>query len=226
MWMNGDELKALEPQQERSRATRRRILAATNHLLRTRPFGSLSVQEIATAADCSIGAFYGRFRGKDDLLLPLLERHHLGTQRGLRRAMSSAGWRSMSLEQRLEWITRMTVWTFRSRRWLIRAIAVFIRQDDEKLTGPQHDRRAALARSARGLLTDFVDEIDHADREGAIEFALFLISTLCRERVLFGELSEREWSSSGDDAIVTEVSRAAQAYLTAGVAVRGMWLGA
>lgn len=226
MWMNSDELRALEPQQERSRATRRRILATTNHLLRTRSFASLSVQEIAAASGGSIGAFYGRFRGKDDLLEPLHDRHYRGMLRVLRRAMASPDWKSMSLEARLEWITRMAVWAFRSRRWLIRALAVFVRQDDKKLTGPQFARRSEFSRNARLLLADFGDEIAHVDREGAIDFALFLISTLCRERVLFGELSEREWVVEGDDAIVTEVARAAYTHLTAESSARGMWLGA
>jgi len=224
--MNAEDLGALEPRQGRSRATRRRILVAANHLLRTRPFGTLSVQEIANAADCSIGAFYGRFRGKDDLIAPLMDRHYRGLQRGLRRAMASPGWDSMSLDDRLEWITRMTVWAFRSRRWLIRAVALFLRQEGTPLTTSQFTRRDEFARFARGLLTDFADEIGHVELENAIDFALFLITTVCRERVLFSELWEREWAVEGDDAIVTEVARAAKSYLTTTTGVRGMWLGA
>ncbi|MBX3381069.1 MAG: TetR/AcrR family transcriptional regulator [Phycisphaeraceae bacterium] len=226
MWANAEELKELQPRQQRSRETRRRILTAANTLLRTRPFGTLSVQEIATAAGCSIGAFYGRFRGKDDLLAPLLDRHNRSILRGLRWAKAAPGWQAMSLEERLEWITRMTVWTFRSRRWLIRALAMYVRQDSEHVTGIDHGWRAGFARCARSLLIDFGDQIAHADRDGAIDFALFLISTLCRERVLFGELSEREWVIEGDDALVSEVSRAACSYLKGSESLRGCWLGA
>ncbi|MGH7242845.1 MAG: TetR/AcrR family transcriptional regulator [Phycisphaerales bacterium] len=232
MWMNADEVEALEPRQERSRATRRRILAAANQLLRKRPFATLSVQEIATESGCSIGAFYGRFRGKDDLLAPLLNRHYRVTQRGLRRAMASPGWRSMSLQERLEWITRMTVWTFRSRRWLIRALAVYLRQDANQLTDSDRSLRNDFARRSRGLLSDFSSEINHANQDAALDFALFLITTLCRERVLFGELSEHEWSAEGDDAVITEVVSAAHAYLTngaggmSGLSTQGIWLGA
>ena len=44
--------------QERSRATRDRLLAAGFGLVETRDFDALSVAEIAAAAGCSVGAFY------------------------------------------------------------------------------------------------------------------------------------------------------------------------
>lgn len=208
-------ISELEPRQARSRATRRRILAAANHLLRARSFESLSVQEIATAAGCSIGAFYGRFRGKDELLEPLLDRHDRGIDRWIRRALASAEWRAMPLEKRLWWVARMDVRVLRSRRWLIRALAVYVRREGE-LSEAQQRRRAEFTGQVRELLLDCAGEIGHADASGAIDFALFLIATLCRERVLFGELSERAWIAVGDEAVVKEVSRAAYLYLGCG----------
>lgn len=204
----------LEPQQERSRATRRRILTAANLLLRTRSFDSLSVQELASAAGCSIGAFYGRFRGKEDLLAPLLDRHYRAIERWLRVAIADPSWRSMTLKTRLEWITRMDARVLRSRRWLIRALAVYMRRDGAALTDVQRRRRAAFTGRARELLLDRTDRIAHADPRAAIDFALFMIATLCRERVLFGELSEQSGIAHGDDALVREVAHAAHAYLT------------
>lgn len=226
MWMPANELEEMEPRQDRSRVTRRRLLASANHLLRTRPFGTLSVQEIAGGAECSIGAFYGRFRGKEELLAPLFDRHYRGVRRGLRRMMSAPGWRVMNLAERLEWITRMTVWVFRSRKWMIRALAIYVREEKGGLTEGQRTRRDEFSRSARELLADFGDEIGHADLNGAIDFALFLISTLCREKVLFGELSEREWATANDEEVISEIACAAHAYLKGAREVRGVWLGA
>lgn len=73
---------------------------------------------------------------------------------------------------------------------------------------------------------DFADDVSHANRAGAIDFALFLISTLCRERVLFGELSDGAWIADGDESLVREVAGVAYGYLTGGSDVRGMWQGA
>ncbi len=226
MWMPKTEIGALAPRQERSRETRRRILTAANLLLRTQSFESLSVQEIASAAGCSIGAFYGRFRGKDDLLGPLLDRHHAGILRWLRRGTARAEWRHMALRERLEWIARLDVWVLRSRRWLIRALAVYVRGEEARLTEEQSRRRTEFTERARELLLDCSASIAHEDSRSAIDFALFLIATLCRERVLFGELSERSWLPKGDEALVAEVSRAACAYLTGRVPVVGEWAGA
>lgn len=202
------------PQQQRSRATRRRILVATNLLLKSRSFESLSVQEIATLAGCSIGAFYGRFRGKDDLLAPLLDRHYRAIGRWIGWALRSQAWRSLGLEARLVWVVRMNVRVLRSRRWLIRPLTVFLRQGGAVLTEAQQRRRTDFTARVRDLLLDRAGEVVHTHPGDAFDFALFLISTLCRERVLFGELSERAWIATSDEQLVTEVSRAAFVYLT------------
>lgn len=207
----------LEPQQERSRATRRRILTAANLLLRERSFESLSVQEIARAAGCSIGAFYGRFRGKDELLAPLFDRHNRGLERWLGLVIAGSTWRAMPLETRLGWMARMDVRILRSRRWLIRALAVYVRRDGAGLTAVQLRRRSQFSERVRELMLDCADQVAHADKRSGIDFAIFMIATLCRERVLFGELSKQAWTVEGDEALVSEVSRAAFAYLTGGV---------
>lgn len=203
-----------EPQQRRSRATRRRILAATNHLLKSRAFESFSVQEIAAMAGCSIGAFYGRFRGKEDLLEPMLDRHYRAIGRWIRRAVNNRRWRALSLEPRMTWVVRMNIRVLRSRRWLIRPLTVYLRQGDVCLTEDQHRLRASITVQVRDLLMDCAGEVSHADPSDAIDFALFLVSTLCRERVLFGELSERGWIGHGDEELEKQISRAACAYLT------------
>lgn len=202
------------PQQQRSHATRRRILIAVNRLLLHQSFDSLTVQQIATAANCSIGAFYGRFSGKDDLLAPLLHRHNRGIHRWLRRALADPVWNALPLDERLRWIVRADVHILRSRRWLIRALAVYVRQSPRDLPEEEIRRRTDFTISVRELLLDQSRFISHGNAADAIDFALFLIATLCRERVLFGELSERAWIATEDESLVNEISNAAYAYLT------------
>ena len=56
-------------QQERSRETHARIVAAAERLLsRGRAWAELTVAELVAEADASVGAFYNRFRDKDALL--------------------------------------------------------------------------------------------------------------------------------------------------------------
>lgn len=53
-----------EPRQERSRRTLDRIVGATEALLCERGAGDLTVEDVVTRADTSVGAFYTRFDGK------------------------------------------------------------------------------------------------------------------------------------------------------------------
>lgn len=61
-----------EPRQERSRETAGKFVAAAMDLLRGKTFGELSVAELASAAERSVGVFYQRFGSKDDFLDVLL----------------------------------------------------------------------------------------------------------------------------------------------------------
>ena len=51
--------------QQRSRATRDRLLAAGKRLLEETDLDGVSIADIAAAADCSVGAVYTRFENKD-----------------------------------------------------------------------------------------------------------------------------------------------------------------
>ncbi|MGH7471524.1 MAG: TetR/AcrR family transcriptional regulator [Longimicrobiales bacterium] len=56
------------PQQARSRRTELAIANALSALLREKPFADISVAEIASGANVSVGGFYARFASKDALL--------------------------------------------------------------------------------------------------------------------------------------------------------------
>ncbi len=45
------------------------------HLLEEKLFEEISIAEIVEQAGCSVGAFYGRFKDKNSLLMALDERH-------------------------------------------------------------------------------------------------------------------------------------------------------
>ncbi len=59
------------PQQRRSIETRERILKSVTTLLETDAYSSATVQDIVSAAGCSVGAFYGRFKDKDAVLFAI-----------------------------------------------------------------------------------------------------------------------------------------------------------
>lgn len=60
-------------QAERSRQTRRRVLAAANELFVERGYGSAALQDIADRADVSVQTIYFTFRNKRNLLKELVD---------------------------------------------------------------------------------------------------------------------------------------------------------
>jgi AcrR family transcriptional regulator len=61
--------------QLRARRSRDRLLNAGQKLVAARPFDALAVADIARAADCSVGAFYQRFRDKDAFFRALIAQY-------------------------------------------------------------------------------------------------------------------------------------------------------
>lgn len=82
---------ALPAKQQRSRATRDRLLAAGFELVETRDFDALSVAEIAQAAGCSVGAFYVRFTDKDAFFRALVAERLARGRASLPAALRKAG---------------------------------------------------------------------------------------------------------------------------------------
>jgi AcrR family transcriptional regulator len=63
------------PRQERSRQTQEALLDAAEELGTAKPYDQISVQEIASKAGFTIGAFYARFPSKGALLRGLMDRY-------------------------------------------------------------------------------------------------------------------------------------------------------
>ena len=62
-------------QSSKRAATRRRLIAAATEVLARNGFHAASVDEIAEQAGFSIGALYGNFAGKDQLLFAVFDEH-------------------------------------------------------------------------------------------------------------------------------------------------------
>lgn len=81
-----------EPRQERSRRTLDRIAGATEALLSGRGSGALTVQEVVTRADTSVGAFYARFDSKEVAVAFVRERSWDEARQLWRRFLDPEAW--------------------------------------------------------------------------------------------------------------------------------------
>ena len=61
----------IEPKQQRSQETQRKLLQALHTCLKDKFFEHISIKELAELAGVSVGTFYRRFKDKESLL-PLL----------------------------------------------------------------------------------------------------------------------------------------------------------
>jgi len=76
---NGNAIGALptgrQIRQKRSQKTYDALISTAFKLLENREFDEISIAELAKKAGYSVGAFYARFRSKDELFASMVERH-------------------------------------------------------------------------------------------------------------------------------------------------------
>lgn len=102
--------------QRRSQKTYDAIIEAAFELLDAREFNEISVAEVAAKAGYSVGAFYARFKSKDELLEAMLARHLEG-----RRAVRASLFASVSDEALVHELLKETVDYYWKRRRFWRA---------------------------------------------------------------------------------------------------------
>ncbi len=174
------------PQQRRSAEKLTRILQATEELLTERVFESLTVAEIAARAKVSVGLLYTRFRGKEDLLPALLERHHREVgQRlsGLFDALAGAA----AAAERLEVLVGFAVDYHLQHRGLLRALSLHAKSHPESLSAQMFQERTQQYEQVATLVVGDGTEIRHSDPNQAVQFFLRAVNSICREQLLFDD---------------------------------------
>lgn len=192
------------PKQSRSRRTLERIVRASLAILDEAGPDGLRVQAIVARAGSSVGSFYARFDGKDELLEYLGERVWREAAERWDQALASQEWRGLDLRSVVEGAVRLLSEAGRSRASSLRAL--------ERTPGARDDAyrafHAHVLRGVEGLLLERVDEITHPDPPVAVPVAL---------RGALAVLDAppgSPLSDVADDRRVEESSRLVLAYLT------------
>ncbi|BDM21312.1 TetR/AcrR family transcriptional regulator [Pseudomonas sp. NPDC089428] len=89
------------PQQDRSRQSLEKVLAAARQLLCESLTADLTLHDVSKTAGVSIGSIYGRFKGKDDLLQVVFEDALETMDLEWQSLMSDLGARPLTLSERL-----------------------------------------------------------------------------------------------------------------------------
>jgi AcrR family transcriptional regulator len=202
------------PTQERSRETIDRFAAAAEDLLRARPFEQITVQDIVKASGRPIGSFYARFGSKEALLPYLYQRYHDGLEDLYAARFRRVDWNALDLEEGVAAVVDLLLGLYTERRWLIRALALFARTYPEALPADLVEQRRRVFDRPVDALLPHRSRIRHADPSAAIRFGVFLVSSLAREKLLFGEAPHARVTPMPRAALRGELIRALFAYLT------------
>lgn len=196
------------PKQDRSRGTYRRILEATEILLRTKTFNELTIAEIVGAAGCSEGPFYARFGDKEGFLDHLEQRFFSEREIALEKAAAIGRSEASDRYERLCAMIGVMIGLYREHAGVHRALLMLSRQDPELGARMERWERSNLGRAAKVLAAG----ADGPLTDEKLEMALFVLRSTVREIVLFrGEYSTG--IAIPDDALAAELATLLVSYL-------------
>ena len=192
------------PKQSRSRRTLERIVAAALELLGTEGLTGLTVHKVVAKAGSSVGSFYARFDGKEDLLDYLGERVWTEALERWEVALETRDWSTLSLDEVVEGSVGLLIDAQRSRSDYLKAL--------DWASGRQNDAyerfRGELLLGLGRLLLEQRESISHPDPELAVRIGL---------RAILGtvEAEIRATDSRLDrDSLTTEARTLLLGYLT------------
>lgn len=178
------------PKQGRSQRTLERIVAASLELLATEGPAGLTVHAVVEKAESSVGSFYARFNGKDDLLDYLGERVWADAAARWNEALVSRNWAALTLPQIAEGSVVLLIDAQRSRSVYLKAL--------DWATGRHTDAyetfRSELLLGLSEILLVHADSIDHHDPQLAVRLGLRAILGVvdAESRAIEGRLSRDE----------------------------------
>lgn len=197
------------PRQARARATVERFFQATVELLEHQPFESLSVAEIVSRANASVGVLYKRFSSKDALLPVLLDWIHRRQFEAIEAFVMDPKWHGVGLAGRVDAFVDSLVRSYRTHHYLMKALVARQYSADNRQSAEQVESgERTLAYYAEWLLA-CRDEIRHPEPEVAVPIGLTGLVTQAQTRLLFGARS----IELTDDVFTQELKHALLAYL-------------
>jgi AcrR family transcriptional regulator len=208
--------KTLEPQQERSRASLRKLLKAATEVLGQHGVDGTTIPRIAQHAGLTPGAVYRRFRDKDELLetaiLGILERQ----DERLKASMTPDMTAKIPLDVFAEQIIGAMVVTYRANAALLRALRHFTqgRANTEFIK-----KAAKLEVRTFERLVDLIlagrKDIRHPNPRMAVSLGLLMITSTLYELVVM-PVSMKQWRGllpKDDQALKRELTRAFLSYI-------------
>lgn len=207
-----NEIRGAEtPQQERSRRTLDRLLAAAEEVLEEKRFEAATIEEICRRAGYTVGAFYSRFSDKDALLRALEERLRQRMEEELGPLLDPEDAWEGTREDHLRRVLTALSAVYRDRRGSVRALLLRSGSDPEL-----RERLSAFNRRLAEQAERVADPSD-PDEATAHRVGQFFAVTALRSAILFPEFAPVDQGLE-DEALCAELARAWDGYLRSGPA--------
>ncbi len=210
----------LPPKQDRSRRTLDRIARSALELMEEGGIEHATVASIVERAGASVGSFYARFGGKDDLILYLQDRIWAHARDRWDRALDPYDWGKFPLEPAVKEVVGLLLRSFRADYHQREILGRERRQDEEGARRVFGFHQHILS-TITPIFLAHRGEITHPDPEWAIRlgyrFAVGAIRELLELEASVGIVD----GATTADAIIPELARAWVAYLGVGVLQAG-----
>ena len=154
-----------------------------------------------------------RASDKDALLTALYGRYDIWIREHAAELERDQPWVGLDLTDTVTWLVGELVELFRGRRFLMRAMTLHARLRPEKIDAETRQRRERQMAFLRRALLERRDEIRHPDPERAVDLAIFMAASLCREWLLFHDAPHAKTTAADESEVEREVGRQMLGYL-------------
>lgn len=203
------------PKQDRSRRTLDRIALAALDLMEEGGVENATVARIVERSGTSVGSFYARFAGKDDLILFLQDRIWAEARDRWDAELESQDWGGLSMEEVVEGVVSLLLRSFRADYHQREILGRERRQDDEGARRVFAFHQHILS-TVTPLFLAHRREISHPDPEWAIRLGYrFAVGAIRELLELEGAVGVVDGAAKAE-ALTPQLARAWIAYLGAG----------
>lgn len=176
----------IEPKQQRSQETQRKLLQALHTCLKDKFFEHISIKELAELAGVSVGTFYRRFKDKESLL-PLLYQDFGNDLSlwvdGLERHKYN------NLSHCIHFISEQMHLFLEQKKSVFRTLHLNARLHSDLISSDSAVDRAEIYQRLIALILQFDDEINTPKPEEAAGVAIFTLINTLMEKVLYPTLT-------------------------------------
>jgi AcrR family transcriptional regulator len=194
------------PSQARSQATMERFVQATRELLEERAFEDITVADIVTRAERTVGSFYARFEDKDAVLRLLLEQLDSRIREVVRAFCDPVRWDGSPVSDFVGESVKLNVHAYRRSAPLFRAALAAAATDAEFRERRRETMRFSAEAQKRFLLTRRA-ELACADPARASDAMFETISATLDHELLYGRFTVTSPSTDGE--LIDDLTRRA-----------------